>query len=86
MQNFFIKRFLSWLAGNLDGYKTIIGGLGLVATGLVGFAGQMFPGQGLPEMGIDDSLAALSAGFVALGIGGKLEKARCADIQKNMGS
>jgi hypothetical protein len=52
----------------------VIGGVGLILVGLVGIAGHMFPDQGLPRMDLESAVGTLSAGFVALGLGGKAEK------------
>jgi len=74
MKGFFLTRLLKWVGGSLDGYKTIIGGVGLILTGLTGVLGKMFPDAGLPDAEIDFILTQFSLGFVALGLGGKGEK------------
>jgi hypothetical protein len=76
MGNLVIGKLIKWLAGRLDGYKTIIGGVGLILSGLLGLIGYMFPDQGFPAMDIEDILATIAGGFAVLGVGGKLEKAK----------
>jgi len=75
MQNFLLSKLLRWTGRKLDGYKTTIGGVGLILTGLAGLLGYVFPDQeGLPKMDVETVLTTVSAGFVALGFGGKAEK------------
>jgi len=76
MKIFFLDKLLGFTARKLDGYKTLIGGLGLILSGLVGVLGQMFPEQGLPHMELETAWTTMAAGFVALGLGGKAEKLR----------
>ncbi len=64
------------LAKRLDGYKTVIGGVGLIATGIIGLVGRMFPDQGLMVMELDAAFAAISSGLVAIGLAGKAEKVK----------
>jgi hypothetical protein len=75
MGNFFIGKILKFLGGKLDGYKTKIGGVGLILTGLAGAIGYMFPDQeGLPKADIELVLGVISLGWVYIGNGGKQEK------------
>lgn len=74
MKNFFLTKILGWIAIRLDGYKTTIGGVGLIITGVLGILGNMFPDQNLPVMSYEQAFATLASGFTVLGIGGKLEK------------
>ena len=77
MGNLIIGKLLRWAGGRLDGYKTTIGGIGMIATGLAGLIGYVFPDQpDLPRMDLDEVLALMAGGFAVLGIGGKIEKAR----------
>ena len=84
MQNFLIGRVLRWSAGKLDGYKTLIGGIGLVLTGLVGLLGYMFPDQGLPTQDLDTALTTIASGFAVIGLGDKLEKTKDAMVAQNV--
>jgi hypothetical protein len=74
MKDFFLKRMLKYAAEKLDGYKTIIGGVGLILTGVVGVIGNMFPESTLPAPEAEFILSQFSLGFIALGLGGKAEK------------
>lgn len=64
------------MARSLDGYKTTIGGIGLILVGVTGLIGHYYPDAGLPDADMETSLGYIAAGFTALGIGGKLEKAK----------
>ncbi len=74
MKYFLFGKLLRYLGRRLDGYKTLIGGSGLILTGVLGLAGHMFPDQDLPKMEIGEALGAVSLGMTALGLGGKAEK------------
>ena len=74
MKNTLLSKLFGWIGGRLDGYKTIIGGVGLILTGVVGLIGHMFPDAGFPEQDMDFIFTQFSLGFVALGLGGKAEK------------
>jgi len=74
MKNTLLSKLLGWIGKRLDGYKTIIGGVGLILTGCVGVIGHMFPDSGLPAPEVDVIFGQFSVGFVALGLGGKAEK------------
>ncbi len=69
-----ITSLLGILGQKTDGYKTKIGGVGLILTSLVGLLGLLYPDQGLPQMGIEAVIASFSAGMTVLGLGGKAEK------------
>jgi hypothetical protein len=58
----------------LDGYKTYIGGVGMILTAITGLIGHYWPDTGIPAMPIDSAWLTLSGGFTALGIGHKMEK------------
>lgn len=74
MKNFFFNKITGYAGKKLDGYKTIIGGVGLILTGVVGIIGHMFPDSGLPAPEFEFIMGQFSLGFVALGLGGKAEK------------
>ena len=74
MKDFFFKRVIGYIAGKMDGYKTLIGGIGLILTGVVGIIGNMFPDSGLPVPDAEYIMGQFSLGFVAMGLGGKAEK------------
>jgi hypothetical protein len=76
MKFFFLDKLLKFTGRRLDGYKTLIGGIGLILLGVLGLLGVMFPDQGLPQMGIEEALLTLSSGMAVLGLGGKAEKIR----------
>jgi hypothetical protein len=79
MGNFFIAKIIRMLGKKFDGYKTTIGGIGLILTGLLGLLGYAFPDQpDLPKMDIETALTNIALGFTALGLGGKLEKTKTA--------
>lgn len=73
--NWIVTRFLGYLGRRLDGYKTKIGGLGLILSGLVGLINLMFPDTvPFPPMDLESAVTNIAGGFAVLGIGGKLEK------------
>lgn len=74
MKGFFFKKATGYAGKKLDGYKTIIGGVGLILTGIVGVIGNIFPDSGLPAPEFEFIMGQFSLGFVALGLGGKAEK------------
>jgi hypothetical protein len=74
MKYFFLDKLLKFAGRKLDGYKSKIGGAGLILVGLLGIAGTIFPDQGLPAMELESAIGTISAGFVALGLAGKAEK------------
>jgi len=74
MKVFFLGKLLAWAGRKTDGYKTKVGGVGLILTGLVGLLGHLYPDQGLPTMEIESALTTISLGVTALGLGGKAEK------------
>ncbi|MFA5049317.1 MAG: hypothetical protein WC516_09900 [Patescibacteria group bacterium] len=71
---FLIDLIFGKLARSLDGYKTTIGGAGLILVGLAGLIGHYWPDAGLPDMDTETSFGYIAGGFTALGIGGKIEK------------
>lgn len=78
MKFFFLSKLLAFLGRKTDGYKTKVGGVGLILTGLVGLLGHLYPDQGLPTMELESVFTTISAGFVAIGLGGKAEKLKAA--------
>ena len=74
MKNWIALRALKWAAKKLDGYKTIIGGIGLILSGVVGLIGLLWPDTGLPPMELEQALTTISGGLVAIGIGHKGDK------------
>lgn len=74
--NWVITRLVRWIGGRFDGYKTRIGGIGLILTGVISAINLVWPETvpGVPTMDLDGIIAAIGGGFVALGIGGKIEK------------
>jgi len=77
MQNFLIGKLLRWIGKRLDGYRTVIGGVGMILSGIVGLLGYIFPDNpDLPKMDLDHILAVISGGFIAIGLGGKAEKVK----------
>jgi len=76
MKCWLLGKILGFVGRKLDGYKTVIGGVGLVLTGVLGLAGYAFPDQGLPKMDIGAALTVMASGMTALGLGGKAEKIR----------
>lgn len=91
VKNKIIEFILKLLGNKLDGKKTAIGGvaliltgIGAIITGVLGLTRKMFPDMSdLPDMSIDECWTSLviggttiGAGFSALGLGGKQEKAK----------
>ncbi len=62
------------IAKSLDGYKTTIGAVGLILTGVTGLIGHYWPDTGIPAMPIDSAVLTISSGVTALGIGHKMQK------------
>ncbi|MGE4334546.1 MAG: hypothetical protein AB7E55_01040 [Pigmentiphaga sp.] len=85
MKFFFLDKILKWGGRKLDGHKTTIGGIGMVLTGLAGLLGYIWPDQGLPRMDLETVLTTISAGFIALGLGGKAEKIKHEVARKTLG-
>lgn len=70
-----MKWILGFIGKRLDGYKTKIGGVGLILSGIVGIINVMFPDTvPFPEMTIEAAITNIGGGFAVLGIGGKLDK------------
>lgn len=80
MKSWIISKLFGFVGKRLDGYKTVIGAVGLILVGVVGIVGRIFPDQGLPVMDVDSAFASIAAGVAALGIGHKAEKVRSAVI------
>lgn len=76
MTEFILVKMFKFVGKKLDGYKTIIGGVGFILTGILGIIRIMFPDLTfLPDMDIESALASISAGITAIGLGGKIQKA-----------
>lgn len=76
MKNWLIGKILGFIGKKLDGYKTKIGGVGLILVGVTGIISQIFPDQGLPVVDLETAIGSMAAGLAALGIGHKVEKAK----------
>jgi len=77
MGNIIIGKIIRAIGRRFDGYKTTIGGVGMILTGLAGLIGYMFPDQpDLPRMDIEEALLTISGGFAVVGLGGKAEKVK----------
>ena len=72
--NLFVNLILGRIAKGLDGYKTTIGGMGMILLGVTGLIGHYWPDSQCPNMDTEKSLGLIAGGFTALGLGGKLEK------------
>lgn len=70
-----MKWILGFIGKRLDGYKTKIGGVGLILSGIVGAINLLFPDTvPYPEMSVEGVIANITGGFAVLGIGGKIDK------------
>jgi uncharacterized membrane protein HdeD (DUF308 family) len=69
-----IEMLLGSVAKKLDGYTTKIGGIGSILSGIVGLLGHFFPDSGLVAMETEVAIGFIVTGWIALGIGNKLEK------------
>ena len=79
--NWIITKFLGLIGRRLDGYKTKIGGCGLILSGLVGLINLTFPETvPFPAMDLETVITNMAGGFAVLGIGGKLEKQTAAVV------
>lgn len=77
MGNLIIGKLLRLIGRKLDGYKTTVGGIGMILSGLAGLLGYMFPETAnLPQMEINDILSLITGGLAVIGIGGKIEKTK----------
>ncbi len=74
--NWILSKGIRFIGGKLDGYKTKIGGVGLILTGIIGIINMMWPDTvpALPPIELEQIIGYIGGGFVALGIGGKMEK------------
>jgi len=74
--NWIVTKLIRWIGGRFDGYKTKIGGVGLILTGVISAINLVWPDTvpGAPMMDLDGIIAAIGGGLVALGIGGKIDK------------
>lgn len=79
--NWIVTKFLGFIGRKLDGYKTKIGGCGLILSGLIGLINLTFPGTvPFPAMDLETVITNMAGGFAVLGVGGKLEKQTTAVI------
>lgn len=70
-----LLNFVLGAAGKkLDGHRTKLSGAAFILLGLVGFVGNMFPDQGLPEMTVVEAWGAFAFGLGLIGVGGKADK------------
>ena len=74
MKNWIFARLLRFIVRKLDGYKTILGGIGLILSGIAGLIGWMWPDSNLPPMELEQAVTSISAGLVAIGLGHKGDK------------
>lgn len=76
MSEWLLTKGLRWVGRKFDGYKTKIGAFGLILTGIVSAINLIWPNTvpGIPEMTIDQIITSITGGFIALGIGGKIDK------------
>ena len=73
--NWIVTKSLGFIGRKLDGYKTKIGGCGLILSGLIGLINLTFPGTvPFPAMDLETVITNMAGGFAVLGIGGKIEK------------
>lgn len=86
MQNFFLTRILKYMAGKLEGYKTLIAGIGTICMGIAHIIPIMFPDiEGLPKGDMEKGMSLILGGLALLGIGGKIEKnTKAVDNQKDL--
>ena len=77
MKNFLLVKFLRFLGAKMDGYKSFVGGAGMILTGVLGLLGHVFPDQeGLPKMDLDVCLGTISGGLYMIGNAHKQDKTR----------
>lgn len=76
MLNSLIARLLGSVGTKLDGYKTIIAGVGSILFGAAGIIHLIFPNDTdfCPNQTVDESITYIISGFALLGIGHKLDK------------
>jgi hypothetical protein len=71
-----VTKIIRLVGARFDGYKTRIGGFGLILTGIVAAINLVWPATvpGLPEMDLDQIIGAITGGMIAIGLGGKIDK------------
>lgn len=78
LKGWIIVKAIQYLGQRIDGYKTIIGsigmilvGLGTICTGIAGFIAIMYPDlkQHLPELSYDQAWGTIAAGAAAVSNG-----------------
>jgi hypothetical protein len=75
MEDFIVTKILKFIGRKLNGYKTIIGGVGFILTGVLGMIRIMFPDQTqFPDMTFQAAAGSISAGVTAIGMGHKVVK------------
>jgi len=74
--NWIITKGVRWVGSLFDGYKTKIGGAGLILTGIVAAINLIWPGAvpGMPDMDIDQIIGSITGGLIAIGLGSKIDK------------
>ena len=70
------------IAKALDGYKTKIGGAGLILLGVTGLIGHYWPDAGVPPMDVEKAMGMVATGLSVLGLGHKAEKTKQALLDK----
>lgn len=67
---------LKLLGSKFDGYRTKAGGIGLILLGVVGYINIIWPDSVplVPVLTVNEAWASVSAGLVAIGLGGKIDK------------
>ncbi|MGD9687241.1 MAG: hypothetical protein AB7U43_09755 [Desulfobacter sp.] len=70
----FAKLMLDVVAQWLDGYKTYIAGIGLIASGIAGIIGHYWPDAGMPNYEPTKALDTIAMGLMAIGVGRKMDK------------
>lgn len=75
MKEFLLRRVFGYVGRKLDGYKAIIGGVGMILMGLTYFVRFFFLDlTQFPEPSMETGFTYITGGFATLGIGGKLQK------------
>jgi uncharacterized membrane protein YeaQ/YmgE (transglycosylase-associated protein family) len=72
-----MKTILQWFGKKMpESYRTKVGGIGLIALGLIGALNLIWEGlvPGCPPMALEECIAAFSGGFIAIGIGRKIDQ------------
>jgi len=73
LKNFFLNKVAGGIGNALNGYKTKIGGFGMILYATAGVFGHIFPDQNLPVIDWNTIITLYSGGMIALGIGHKMQ-------------